>query len=430
MTAHRTALAPSPGDAVRAEWRAGWTVVAAAGAGIATGPAFYQYVSSLFIGSIETTYGWSRGDVTLIASLALIGAFSAPFVGRLADRFGIRRVAMTCMVVVAIAFFGIASAANNKWEIAAWTALLGLSAPGATGLTFSRAVVSWFDRSRGLALGSSTAAMNVATVLLSPVLALIVAGYGFRGGYAALGVLILLVGLPIVYIFLHERPVSLREEGMRFTPEHGAANQPADDAATAGTVWRSRGFWLLGLGLLLANVLTAGLLTHLVPLLVSLGFSLIAASALLPVYAASVFVGRLGIGWMFDHYPANRVSAAFTMLAVTGSVAFLTTMPTLAVYVGILFVGLLQGAETDINAYFVGRLFPHNLFSTAYGGLYTVGIVGTAVGVIGFGQLHDIFGNYNVAIMIGAGALTTAAGLFLALGRDLREARDAQITAH
>ena len=44
----------------------------------ATGPALYQNLSSLFIPYVETTLGFSRGEVSTAAALGLLTALAAP----------------------------------------------------------------------------------------------------------------------------------------------------------------------------------------------------------------------------------------------------------------------------------------------------------------------------------------------------------------
>ena len=82
----------------------------------------------------------------------------------------------------------------------------------------------------------------------------------------------------------------------------------------------------------------------------------------------------------------------------------------------------MQGAETDVLAYFVARLFDHRHFSGIYGLVVTAGMTGTAAGVIGFGQIYDIFGGYDAALTIGAATLMLVAALYLLCDKPMRAA--------
>ena len=393
--------------AARSEWRLGWHSVLVAGIGSATGPAFYQYVSSLFIPSIEASFGWSRADTTAVAAIPFIGAFSAPLIGRLADRYGIRLVASICIVMVGLSYIGLMLTSGAFWQIAGLMVVLGLFAPGATGLTYGRAVVSWFNRGRGLAIGITTSVITIFTAALAPAIATIIAEHGFRAGNAVLASLILLVGLPVILLGLKERDTPVAEQSRPAPPKGNGAGFLA--------LSRQPQFRLLAVTLLILNIPTGGVLTQLGPLVISRGIAADQAGFMLSLYAASVLVGRLVIGWLFDKYPAQRVTAVATLIAAFGCVAFTSAAPVAALFLGVLTVGLIQGAETDINTYFVGRMFPHSEFSSVFGGILASAMIGTAIGVIGFGQLFEASGDYDSAMLTSVILLFVAAGLFLML---------------
>lgn len=406
-----------------AEWRAGWRVVLSSAVGIGTGAALYQYVSSLFIAPAEAELGWSRGDFALIGATPLIGALSAPLIGRLADRYGVRPVAIIATVTIAIAFFGLSRQGGSVAEAVGWMLLLGFAVPGTTGIVYSRAVAGWFGPSRGLALGLMSSGISIGALLATPFIAWTIVQGGLRGGYLGLAGLALLVGLPAILIGLRER--------------HPPAGRPTSAIATEpdmlppgpgplGPLLRSRRFWLLAGVMFLVNIPSSGILTQLTPLLTGKGLSGAAAAWLLSLYAVSVLAGRIGIGWLFDRLPAPRVAAAVTLVAAFGCIAFHSATPLAFVYLGVVTVGLMQGAETDVLAYFVSRLFDHRQFSSIYGLQVTGGMTGTAIGIIGFGQLYDGFGGYDEALLIGAAMLMIVAALYLSLSRPMAEAgRDA-----
>lgn len=394
-----------------AEWRRGWPVVASSALGIGTGAALYQYVSSLFIAPLQADFGWSRGQISLIGATALVGAFTAPLIGRLADRYGVRPVAITATIIIALAFAGL-SAQDGSIAIAlAFMILFGLAVPGTTGVVYSRAVSGWFREGRGLALGVMSSGISIAALIATPVIAAIITDHGYRGGYLALAGAALLIGLPAILIGLREPAKAIVE------PVHAA---PEDSPAA---LFRTRRFWLLVAIMFLVNVPSTGILTQLAPLLTGKGFSDGAAAALMSAYVASVLVGRIGIGWLFDRLPAPRVAFAVTFVAALGCTTFHSATPIAFVYAGVVTVGLMQGAETDVLAYFVGRMFPLKHFSAVYGGVVTASLLGTATGIVSFGALHDATQSYDLALMIAAVMLMTVAGLYLLTAKPMREAR-------
>lgn len=406
-----------------AEWRAGWPVVLASACGIGTGAALYQYVSSLFIGPAQTELGWSRGDFALIGATPLIGALSAPLIGRLADRYGVRPVAIIATITIAGAFFGLSQQGGSVAEAVAWMLLLGFAVPGTTGIVYSRAVTGWFSQNRGLALGLMSSGISIGALLATPLIAWAIGVGGLSGGYMGLALLALCIGLPAILWGLRERvsPAVARQVGW--------VDDARPDAAMSGpsalrSLLATRRFWLLAAVMFLVNIPSSGILTQLTPLLTDKGVARETATLLLSLYAGSVLAGRIGIGWLFDRLPAPRVAAAVTLVAAVGCIAFHSATPMAFVYAGVVTVGLMQGAETDVLAYFVSRLFDHRHFGTIYGLQVTGGMTGTAIGIIGFGQLYDRQGSYDVVLLIGAAMLVVVAGLYLSLSGAMAAARD------
>ncbi|NCU12420.1 MAG: MFS transporter, partial [Sphingomonadaceae bacterium] len=64
-------------------------------------------------------------------------------------------------------------------------------------------------------------------------------------------------------------------------------------------------------------------------------------------------------------------------------------------------IGVLQGAEVDIFAYFVARRFDLAQYGTVFGALHGFGWLGTAAGITLFGFTFDLFGTYE-PIQLGA----------------------------
>ncbi|MFN5819708.1 MAG: hypothetical protein ACK44Y_04660, partial [Novosphingobium sp.] len=78
-------------------------------------------------------------------------------------------------------------------------------------------------------------------------------------------------------------------------------------------------------------------------------------------------------------------------------------------------IGLQQGVELDLFAYFVARRFPIAQYGTIYGALHGFSWIGNATGIIGVGLLHDSLGSYSLAQGLGMAALTLGAILVWAV---------------
>jgi sugar phosphate permease len=420
------------------EWRAGWRIVLGAGVGLGTGIAFYLMVASLFIKRMTEEFGWSRGDMGLAGMLAFaVAAVSLSVIGKIIDRYGFRSVVMVCAPGIALLYIGIAL---QPGSFAVYLALMvwgGIVGGGTGAIVYTRPVIGAFARQRGLALGAATCGVSFASILLAPLLAQVIADHGWRSGFYAMAGVLVFVGAPAALALI----ASARESGSAGVP-HALSESPthqhvevleeragrprfqtASDARTGpdvtiGQALRGAPFWLIVAALVAINVPGSGFVGQLAPLVTDKGLSEVASGAVMSVYALGLLGGRLVTGFALDRLSAPMVAAALTLVPAFGMALLLipTASFALAAFAALL-IGVQQGSEVDIIAYFVARRFGISHYGAIYGRIATFGAVGTAIGLVLFGEVHDATGTYDWALVLGAAAFTLGACAFAALAR-------------
>lgn len=402
------------------EWRRGWPLVGAAMVGIGTGPGLFQNLSSLFTPGMTAEFGWTRGQIATAAGIGLVGGLVAPLLGRLADRIGVRPIIISAMLLVGAACLGFANMRGHIWEYQLLVLLLALSVPGTSSVVYGKLIATAFVARRGIALGIATSGLSISTLVMPPVIGLVIAAFGWRGGFVALAVLTVGLALPIVLLAIRRVPAGPTR------PDSDSPQAAIPVAGFTGAETRRDGrFWRLGACAALINVATVGLVTQLVPFGLERGLSPAQAAWLLAAYGASQIVGRLVIGLLVDHYRPQLIAAATALISAVAFAALLVPAPGFAPLLLLVFgAGLMHGAEFDLLPFMAARLFGLRAYGEVYGMLLTIALAGTATGIVGFGRLHDSFGNYDIALGVACGALVLAALTFLSLrDRALPEVR-------
>lgn len=411
----------------RGEWRNGWRVVVAAMIGIGFGPGLMQNLSSLFVPGLTTEFDWSRGDIATAAGIGLIGALLVPLIGRLADRLGARPVIAGGTALLTSALLGITVTNGALWTYQIFVFLAAVSVGGTSAVVYGRIIAPRFVKHRGIALGVATSGLSLSTLILSPVIAAVIATYGWRSGFLTLAALAALVGLPLVLLLLRGTivaPVRRAGEVEDIPPETLLTGM------TGGEARRDSRFWRLGAAAALINIASVGLVTQLVPFGIDRGLALEEAALLLTNFAVAQIVGRLAMGLLVDRFPARLTAAAFAGVSAMAFAALLAPLPGTGPLVALVFLALLMhGAENDLLPYLTARLFGLRAYGETYGALLTLSLFGTSAGIVMFGRLHDSTGDYAIALAVAAAALATAALLFLTLGDRHATARPAQRNA-
>lgn len=385
-------------------------MVVAAILGAGFGPGLYQNLSSLFTPGLEAEFGWTRGQISTAAGLALIGALIAPLVGRVADRVGVRPVIVASSAVLAAGYLLLAGVGAAIWQYQACIVLLVLAVPGTSSLVYGKMIALRFRQHRGTALAIATSGLAVTTIVAAPALGWVIDGWGWRRGFVALAVASA-AALPFILLVIRRSSTlaqpTIVEDG---TPP------VLVEGMTAAEARRDPRFRRVVAAAMLVNLATTGLVTQIVPLGRELGLSSAQAAVLLTSFGVSAIVGRLLIGALVDRYPPQPAAAAFALVSALAFAGLAWGSSHVAVVLVLVFLaGLMNGAENDLLPYLAARLFGLRAYGEIYGSAMPLTLVGTAIGIIGFGRLHDAFGDYDAALIVGAVALLGAGACFLSL---------------
>lgn len=390
------------------EWRNGWRVLAASGVALGCGANLHYYLSTFFVKGITNEFGITRGELASIQALALWGVVAAPVVGHLIDRSGANRVLTVGSLLLGLVYIAAAHMPPTLWApLIIFLAIQSLGQATAT-VPHTRVVSSWFARYRGTALGIAITGIPLMSAAASPVLAETIATWGWRAGYYILALLALFVALPLNWRFVRERTRSHKPRESSEEAEEG------DDLRTAS---RSRAFWLLVAAMILINIPGGGFLNQLVPMLLDDGFAPVTAALMVSVFSIAVIAGRLASGILLDRLSPAFAAAGFTFAPAAGMLLLLLTPvdDPWVMGVGVALIGVQQGAEIDLLAFFTARYFGLRRYSSIYAVGYAVATIATSFGVLAFGLSHDWTGSYAVALGLSSVAFTVAAGCFLAL---------------
>ena len=395
------ALPPAP---LPGEFRTGWKTLVACSIGAATGVVMVFLNFSMFILPLSRELGVSRGELGMVQALIITAAIGSPVIGRLADLWGVRRVYFASTLIVATMHLLVAHYASSIWHMALSTAALGFFGIGSSSVVLTRPINAHFREHRGLALGLMAVGISLFSMAAPPLLQWVIDTWSWRAGFVAIAGISLLVGLPVVAWLL---------------PDSGRAGSRIGESPASPAdrqFLRERDFWLLAGSLIMMSLATAGTVSQLAPMVQDEGLDAAVAALGLSFFAGGQFVGRLGGGWLLDRFEPRRVSFALTLAPAVGFIVLLTTANSVpAALLAAAIIGLQQGAELDIFAYFIGRRFAVARYGTIYGALVGLGWIGNVGGMFGMGLIHDQFGSYAPGQALGIVVLAISAALVLAV---------------
>lgn len=337
------------------ELRINWQALLSASFGIGLGSALSHYTASLFGPALLAEFGWTKSQFALVGALPLVALLLAPFAGSFTDRFGTRTAASIGFIALPLGFLAFTQVNGSLTAFFIIYAVQHVFGIFTTSLVFCRVIVERFDRSRGLALSLLMTMPPLAGAIAAPLLGGLIATEGWRAGYMALAAISAIGGLVAVSAM---RP-SLGRQSKAKGPVTATVT-----LASLSRLLRHPGLIMLLAGMFLVNLPQAIASSQLTLVLHDAGVGASTATWMLSVYAIGVIIGRFLTGLALDRLPAHLVAlatlglpAAGYLMLGSGSIAFG------ALFTAIMLIGLAQGAEGDLGAYFISRNFDIANFS-------------------------------------------------------------------
>ncbi len=306
--------APLNAVLARRGWHYGWAVAGVTFlAMLATAGAFGS--AGVMIGPLEKEFGWSNAEISSAFGLRLmLFGLMAPFAAAFMNRFGLRRVVVAALLLIAVSLLG-SLGMTARWQLTLFWGVIAGIGTGLTALVLGATVATrWFTARRGLVVGLMTASNATGQLVFLPLLASLTERFGWRFALIVpLGALAL--ALVLVVLVLRDHPADM---GLpRFGESEPAAPPPPVSAslttlATApikalGDASRTTTFWVLFASFFVCGLSTNGLIqTHWVSICGDFGLPPVSAAGMLAVIGAFDFVGTLLAGWLSDRYD-NRV---------------------------------------------------------------------------------------------------------------------------
>lgn len=378
---------------------AGWRVVLGATCCVFVSFAsLLVYTFGIFLKPLTAEFGWSREAVSSAFGIAALSvAACSPVIGMLLDRFPARRVFRPCLTIFGCAFASLSLLTGHLWHLYAVFLVLGIVGNGTAQLAYSRVVSTWFEQRRGTAFALLMCGGAVGAMVLPLLAQYLIGSFGWRMAFAALGCLVLVVGLPAS--FLIREPVETR-----VGPRESASGASVAEALNA---WP---FWVIVLVLFALSIGQNGSIAHLAALLTDRGIPAAKSAMAVSVLGAATLGGRLLTGWLLDRFFAPRVAFCLISSAALGTYLLASTQSAGMGLVAAAFIGVGLGGEADVTPYLLSKYFGLRSFGTLYGLSWTAYAIAGAIGPVVMGRSFDSTGSYQT-LLVWLSMLTVAAGM-------------------
>ncbi len=372
----------------------------------------------IILKSLEREFAWSRQSISVAVSVnLLLFGLAGPFLGRLMDLYGPRRVAILTSMVM---FVGTAATLliQQSWHLLLfWGLIVGSGSAGMSMVLASSVINRWFYARRGFALGVAGAAMSAGQLIFTPVLMQLNMEAGWRASIIFIVFMLALVVIPVLWLFMRNQP-----EDLQLLPY--GATKPVTVATTVSSspmlkVIKNCQFWLLASSFAICGLTTSGLFqTHLIPHGTDNGFSEMTMAFSLGLMGATDIIGTITSGWICDVF-GKRVPLAIYYL-LRGCCLMLLPFIESVEYLMLFSVvyGLNWLSTVPATSALAADLFGKENIGVVFGWIFFAHQLGAAIAAYGASYLYALSGNYLLVFMLAGGFAMLASVIVLCIKTD------------
>ena len=392
------------------------------------GAAGFRAAPSVMMVPLENEFGWNRTTIAAAISLnILLYGLMAPFAAALMARFGMRKVAVFALVMIA-AGSALSTLVTSPWMLMlTWGLMIGMGT-GSMALVFAATITrTWFYARKGLVSGILSAGSATGQLIFLSTYASLVETEGWRYVSLIIAVCALAV-VPLILIFMRNSPADVgvlrygetEEIAAQVAAEEAKNPTPRNPAkyalSTLKEAAKTKTFWALAAGFAICGATTNGLIgAHFIPSAHDHGMPETTAAGLLAVVGIFDVFGTIASGWLTDRVNPRILLAiyyfgrgiALMLLPLLLSNVLHPSLILFVVIYGLDWVATVPPTIAICNSIF-GTKGP-----IVFGWVFASHQLGAAIAATAAGLIRDVSGEYTLAWFGAAGLCAVAAWISL-----------------
>ncbi|MFV0294907.1 MAG: MFS transporter, partial [Hyphomicrobiaceae bacterium] len=342
----------------------------------------------------------------------VLAALTSPMIGSMLDRQGPRVILMLAVLTTSATILAL-STIHSLLAFYLLFCVARMNFAGPFDLGTNGAVANWFVRRRPFAASISTLAQMLGLTFMPLIGYWAMAHDGWRAGWVAIGLTVLVMGFVPTWALMVRRPedLGLKPDGTRqHTTSSDAGVEPdpsvRGEAASGGeepTFTRSEAlststFWILSLYTLLIYPVQAGMSLHQAAHIVERGFGTGVAVTSVTAFSLASAVSSLAFGVVLRRSGVQLgLAASGLLLAASATAMWAAQSPAIAILAAVLFGFGMGGIHIGLPVAWADY-FGRKSFGAIRGVALSVQVTAQASGPLLSGALRDYSGNYNLSL--------------------------------
>ena len=373
---------------------------------------------NILLGMLNNMHGWETSTMLTMNTVAgIIGVLSSFLTGRLIIKFGAKKIGIAYLIAggFAIIWFGLLDslAAFFLCLVVLWVFSDGYGQMVPFTLT-----ANWFPRKKGLALGWSTMGYPVCSILAVPILVTLIGAVGYGKCFLIIGIVQIMIGV-LMFFVVHNYP-----EEVGASPDNDPAGKEElekiiehrknyKSSLTIKKLLKDPNMWSIAIMMGLLWLSTIGIVSQLIPRLMSGGYTQEAATRFLMLSSGCGLFGSYFFGWLDTKIGTRKTTMIYTWCYVLVLLVLALSSSVPATVFVCVVGGTGTGAICNLLPSYISTVYGRDDFAIANGVISPIASMIRCLNflILGFGL--KISGTYTPAYFIMCGFAIAA--FFLAM---------------
>ena len=351
---------------------------------------------------LSKEFSLSRFLATLPIPLFMImSSLFMPYVGKFLDKGEIRSILITGALVYGLSLISLYFVFSYISFMLIFTLPMALGVTMMGNISVSKLISLWFRKYTGRALGIASVGVSFGGFIFPNLTSFLLGDLGltWREAYLLFGILIILINVPVVYLFVVNKPSDINQ-----VPDGEEITDNSEDASgidwTIQDLLRDRNFWILSLVFAIQFCSMMGILSHITFFSEGAGWSPSWGAFIFSMYAWPAMFSKVFFGWLVENKIDARlaVSVAVLIQAIATLLMVFVESPEQMVVLVMIF-GFGGGSALRLSNILFNQAYTNKSFGKARGAAQPFISVFQISGTLVAARMFDVFGNYELAFL-------------------------------
>ena len=373
---------------------------------------------SVFTDILIKELGLSRIELSLAYCLGTVASgFSLPWLGRVLDRWGERKMAVASTVTTGVVLLFLANSVQLSSSlaqvlpagIAAFLVigvgffLIRAAAQGVLSMTCRNAIGKWFDHKRGLALALSGVLVSFSYSIAPRALDWLIERYHYDGAWFVMGTATIAVMGPLAWLLFRDTPEEdglLMDGGKKTDRALKNPDMHIHHDFTRDEALRDYSFWAFNLSLAFFGLYATAFTFHIISLGEELSFK---RSDILSLFIPIAFVSvttNLAFGIISSRLKLKRLLLVMNLGCLSAAMGMLFLNQPGGIPAYVIGTGIAGGGFVSLSGIVFPRFYGRKHLGAIGGVNMASMVIGSGIGPLLFGWCHHATGSYRIILLL------------------------------